>query len=61
MFLAEPKAELDNNLALVYTFDDFCSSLDKKKVILAPFCGEIHCEDKIKKDSARYVSQLGVW
>lgn len=50
---AKAKKELDENIALVYSFDEFCSQLDKKKVIYAPFCGDIPCEDKIKKLSAR--------
>lgn len=31
----------------------FTPTLDKKNVILAPFCGEGDCEDKIKADSTR--------
>jgi hypothetical protein len=32
-----------------------CDNLDKKKVILAPFCGGVACEEKVKKLSARQV------
>ncbi|XP_034232537.1 bifunctional glutamate/proline--tRNA ligase [Thrips palmi] len=35
------------------SWDEFCSALEKKCVIMSPFCGEIPCEDNIKKDSAR--------
>lgn len=41
-------------MSISHDWTDFCDSLDKKKVIQAPFCGEMACEDKIKKDSARY-------
>lgn len=34
-------------------WDEFCSALEKKCVIMSPFCGGIPCEDNIKKDSAR--------
>lgn len=34
-------------------WSQFGPNLDKKNIILAPFCGEISCEDKIKADSAR--------
>ena len=33
--------------------EEFCAALDKKHMILAPFCGEISCEEDIKKLSAR--------
>ena len=50
------KADYDNNTTIAYKFDDFCSALDKKHVILAPFCGDIPCEEKVKKLSARYLN-----
>ncbi|CAL1534033.1 unnamed protein product [Lymnaea stagnalis] len=49
------KKELDENLTVCHQWSQFCDSLDQKKLIQAPFCGEIFCEDKIKKDSARDV------
>ena len=49
------KSEYDSCTSLVHNFDDFCAALDKKHVILAPFCGAIPCEEKIKKLSARSV------
>lgn len=52
---AKAKKEFDENLATCFDFDDFCSKLDKKKLVLAPFCGDIPCEDNIKKLSARDV------
>lgn len=47
------KKDFDYNLAKCFDFEDFCNKVDQKKVILAPFCGEIPCEDNIKKLSAR--------
>jgi len=48
-------AERDAHLAVSHDWTNFCDELDAKKIIQAPFCGEIACEDKIKKDSARDV------
>nr|XP_022332735.1 bifunctional glutamate/proline--tRNA ligase-like [Crassostrea virginica] len=47
------KADLDNHLSVSHEWSHFCDSLDHKKIIQAPFCGDGDCEDKIKKDSAR--------
>lgn len=40
---------------MVTKWDDFTSALECKHILLAPFCGDIPCEDNIKNDSARYV------
>lgn len=53
IMFARAKADLDKYLVVSHNWDDFCNSLDQKKIIQAPFCGEIPCEDNIKKDSAR--------
>lgn len=45
--------ELHDNIAVCTTFQELCANLDKKKLISAPFCGAIACEDNIKKLSAR--------
>ncbi|XP_050551487.1 bifunctional glutamate/proline--tRNA ligase isoform X12 [Spodoptera frugiperda] len=45
--------ERDARLSLVTKWDDFTNALERKFILLAPFCGEIPCEDKIKNDSAR--------
>eukprot|EP00116_Pleurobrachia_bachei_P000521 sb/3460783/ len=45
--------ERDNAMVVVKEWKDFCSNLDQKKILLAPFCGDIPCEEAIKKDSAR--------
>lgn len=42
-------------MVVVEKFDDFIPQLDKKNIILAPFCGEPSCEEKIKKESTRFV------
>ncbi|KAL3874337.1 hypothetical protein ACJMK2_037366 [Sinanodonta woodiana] len=49
------KKELDEHMCVCETWEDLCNSLDKKKIIMAPFCGDIPCEERIKKDSARDV------
>ncbi len=43
-------------MAVLESWSQFCSSLDDKKLIMAPFCGVIECEDLIKKNSSRFVS-----
>ncbi|XP_059058264.1 bifunctional glutamate/proline--tRNA ligase [Achroia grisella] len=40
-------------LSLVNKWEDFTTALDSKHILLAPFCGIISCEDKIKADSER--------
>ncbi|CAG4984607.1 unnamed protein product [Colias eurytheme] len=45
--------ERDERLSSVTKWEDFISALEKKHILLAPFCGEIPCEDNIKNDSAR--------
>ncbi|KAH0558106.1 bifunctional glutamate/proline--tRNA ligase isoform X1 [Cotesia glomerata] len=47
------KKELNDHLKHCQDWSAFCGHLDKKNLILAPFCGRIECEDEIKKDSAR--------
>ena len=47
------KQDLDSNHAVCTDFQELCGNLDKKKIISAPFCGEIKCEETIKKLSAR--------
>lgn len=45
--------ELESHTVECKEWSDFCAQLDKKNIILAPFCGTIPCEDYIKKESAR--------
>ncbi|KAG1651554.1 Bifunctional glutamate/proline--tRNA ligase [Nymphon striatum] len=47
------KAVLDEHVVVCYTWDEFCTKLEKKCLIQAPFCGVESCEESIKKDSAR--------
>ncbi|XP_068619443.1 bifunctional glutamate/proline--tRNA ligase [Battus philenor] len=45
--------ERDARLSLVTKWEDFIAALDQKHIMLAPFCGDIPCEDRIKGDSAK--------
>ncbi|XP_037079288.1 bifunctional glutamate/proline--tRNA ligase-like, partial [Pollicipes pollicipes] len=47
------KREQDEHVVVCHDFTEFCSKLDSKCLIQAPYCGEISCEERIKKDSAR--------
>jgi len=51
--------ELENNMIVTKSFDEFKAKLDDKKIIQAPFCGEPSCEDIIKKESAREETEAG--
>lgn len=51
--ICRAKKDLESHLVVLDTWDEFCSYLDKKMIIMAPFCGEPSCEDLIKKNSAR--------
>ncbi|KAJ8925846.1 hypothetical protein NQ315_009698 [Exocentrus adspersus] len=45
--------DLEGHKILLTDWSQFGPNLDNKKIILAPFCGDEECEDKIKADSAR--------
>jgi bifunctional glutamyl/prolyl-tRNA synthetase len=47
------KKELKSNVATCTDFSELCNNLDKNKIIMAPFCGAIKCEETIKTLSAR--------
>ncbi|KAK2184184.1 hypothetical protein NP493_277g03032 [Ridgeia piscesae] len=47
------KKDLDESIVMETSFEGFCHSLDAKKLLLSPFCGNSPCEDEIKKQSAR--------
>lgn len=47
--------ELKEHTVVITDFKNFIPELDKKNIILAPFCGEGPCEEKIKKESTRLV------
>lgn len=51
---AKAEQDLKSHLAVVDTWPELLQSLDQKKIIMAPFCGQKDCEEKVKKDSARY-------
>ncbi|XP_074027414.1 glutamyl-prolyl-tRNA synthetase isoform X2 [Leptinotarsa decemlineata] len=45
--------DLETHKVIVTNWSEFSPNLEKKNIILAPFCGDISCEDKIKADSTR--------
>ncbi|XP_029173577.1 bifunctional glutamate/proline--tRNA ligase [Nylanderia fulva] len=47
------KENLTTHIKQVEKWSDFCPELNKKNLLLSPFCGEPKCEDNIKADSAR--------
>jgi bifunctional glutamyl/prolyl-tRNA synthetase len=51
--LAKATKDLNDHLKTAKKWDEFTSFLDNKNIIMAPFCGEIPCEEKIKAESAR--------
>ncbi|KAK5648583.1 hypothetical protein RI129_003475 [Pyrocoelia pectoralis] len=50
--------EFTKHTVQVTDWSQFTPTLDKKNVILSPFCGEMECEDKIKADSTRDASEV---
>lgn len=51
--LAKATKDLNDHLKVTKQWNEFTSFLDNKNIIMAPFCGEIPCEEKIKAESAR--------
>lgn len=51
--LTKARTNLNEHIKRVDTWNEFCSELNKKNMLLSPFCGELSCEDNIKADSAR--------
>lgn len=47
------KKNLNEHIKRADNWNEFCSYLNEKNILLSPFCGESSCEDKIKRDSAR--------
>lgn len=45
--------DLEAHKVLLTDWSKFTNNLDNKNIILAPFCGDSDCEDKIKADSTR--------
>ncbi|XP_054718343.1 bifunctional glutamate/proline--tRNA ligase-like [Uloborus diversus] len=50
---AKAKKDLDDHLCVTYDWNEFCSKLDQRFILQAPFCGDIPCEEVIKKESAK--------
>ncbi|EDW68345.2 bifunctional glutamate/proline--tRNA ligase [Drosophila virilis] len=51
--LAKAQLDLVSHTKIVSSWTDFCNQLENKNMLLAAFCGDTACEDKIKADSAR--------
>lgn len=51
--LAKARKDFDEHRVLVENWKDFVPTLNKKNVILAPWCGDADCEDDIKDSSAK--------
>jgi len=47
------RKDLNEHIKQVENWDDFSPELNKKNLLLSPFCGEQSCEELIKADSAR--------
>lgn len=47
------KTQRDSHLIVSHDWNELTLKLDEKFVIMAPFCGGIECEERIKKDSAK--------
>uniref|UniRef100_A0A8C8VMF4 Bifunctional glutamate/proline--tRNA ligase n=1 Tax=Pelusios castaneus TaxID=367368 RepID=A0A8C8VMF4_9SAUR len=45
--------DLKNHMVVANTMEDFQKELESGKIVQIPFCGEIECEDWIKKTTAR--------
>ncbi|XP_067421040.1 bifunctional glutamate/proline--tRNA ligase isoform X2 [Emydura macquarii macquarii] len=45
--------DLKNHMVVANTMEDFQKELELGKIVQIPFCGEIECEDWIKKTTAR--------
>jgi bifunctional glutamyl/prolyl-tRNA synthetase len=51
--LGKATKDLETHLKTSKNWQEFRDFLDSKNIIMAPFCGEIQCEEKIKAESAR--------
>ncbi|ESL09503.1 prolyl-tRNA synthetase [Trypanosoma rangeli SC58] len=50
--LAKASKERQENTKILTDWNEFTPALNKKCLVLAPWCGEMSCEDQVKKDSA---------
>lgn len=53
--------ELKDHIVVCEDWSLFAKKLNEKNIILSPFCGDMDCEDKIKQESARYVSYFSFY
>lgn len=51
--LAKATKDLTDHTKITKEWKELTTHLDAKNIIMAPFCGDIPCEEKIKADSAR--------
>lgn len=49
--LARATAERDANIAHADNWDDFMTELNKKKIVMAPWCGSVECEENVNQKS----------
>jgi prolyl-tRNA synthetase len=47
--LERATVERDGRISKVATFEEFIAALEKKNIVLAPWCNDSHCEDEIKR------------
>ncbi|KAK6040366.1 proline--tRNA ligase [Cooperia oncophora] len=52
-------AARDAHMKTCFDFEEFKQLLDEKFILLSPFCGDIACEDEIKKASTREDADAG--
>ncbi|MHA2295749.1 MAG: proline--tRNA ligase [Candidatus Hodarchaeales archaeon] len=45
------KENIEKNIVKIDTWDDFEKAAEERKIIYAPFCGEVECEDLIKAET----------
>ncbi|XP_010776412.1 bifunctional glutamate/proline--tRNA ligase-like [Notothenia coriiceps] len=45
--------DLNSNMVAADTMEEFQKMLEQGKIVQIPFCGEIDCEDSIKKTTAK--------
>uniref|UniRef100_A0A2K5CJ23 Glutamyl-tRNA synthetase n=1 Tax=Aotus nancymaae TaxID=37293 RepID=A0A2K5CJ23_AOTNA len=53
LFTRSASEDLKTHMVVANTMEDFQKILDSGKIVQIPFCGEIDCEDWIKKTTAR--------
>ncbi|KAI0464853.1 hypothetical protein LJB42_000064 [Komagataella kurtzmanii] len=51
--LARARAKFDSHRMIIDKWEDFVPALNRKNVLLSPWCGDADCEDDIKDSSAK--------